>query len=157
MTADGRQPICQTDTYYFYRPQTKFGARQYFQKRVSRILSTRGGGVPVQVHPPGPGTPPCDQVHPQTRYTSQDQVHPPAPGTPLGTRYTPLPDQVHPPPGSSACREIRATSGRYASYWNAFLLKIEFSGKKQKKNRFTQNNFFLLKIQQFLGVISVQC
>ena len=35
------------------------------------------------------------------------QVHPP------GTRYT---------PPSSACREIRATSGWYASYWNAFLL-----------------------------------
>ena len=31
-------------TLYFYRPQTKFGARYYFQKRVSRILST--GGVP---------------------------------------------------------------------------------------------------------------
>ena len=28
--------------YYFYRPQTKFGARQYFHKRVSRILF---GGV----------------------------------------------------------------------------------------------------------------
>ena len=43
--------------------------------------------------------------------------------TPLG-RYTPWagtpPRQVH-PPGSSACWEIRATSGRYASYWNAFL------------------------------------
>ena len=36
-----------------------------------------------------------------------------------GGRYTPR-DQVHPPP-SSACWEIRATSGRYASYWNAFL------------------------------------
>ena len=105
---------------------------------------------------------PRDQVHPPW-----DQVHPPGPGTPPRTRYTPLhlqgpgtpPSQTRytPPPGSSACREIRATSGRYASYWNAFLLKIEFSGKKQKKNRFTQNNFFLLKIQQFLGVISVQC
>ena len=31
-------------TLYFYRPQTKFGARYYFQKRVSRIRST--GGVP---------------------------------------------------------------------------------------------------------------
>ena len=42
-----------------------------------------------------------------------DQVHPP-----------PW-DQVHPPPpGSNACREIRATSGRYSSYWNAFLCNI---------------------------------
>ena len=28
----------------YYRPQTKFGARWYFQKRVSRILFTGGGG-----------------------------------------------------------------------------------------------------------------
>ena len=71
------------------------------------------GGVPDQVHPPGPGTP-LDQVHPsRTRYTpwdqvqlppdqvhphhTQDQVHPPwtrctplGPGAPPGTRYTPL-------------------------------------------------------------------
>ena len=71
-----------------------------------------------QVHPQGSGTAPGtryppDQVPPWTRYT------PPRPGTP--------PDQVHPldqvhPPGSSACWEIWATSGWYASYWNAFLL-----------------------------------
>ena len=79
-----------------------------------------------QVHPP-------DQVHPfrtrytppWTRYTRQDQV--PSPGT----RYPPPRDQVHPspprtryPPHSSACWEIRATSGRYASYWNAFLFIV---------------------------------
>ena len=29
------------------------------------------------------------------------------------------PEQI--PLGSSACWEIRATSGRYASYWNAYL------------------------------------
>ena len=33
-------------------------------------------------------------------------VPPPGPGTPRTTRYTP---------------KIRSTSGRYASYWNAFL------------------------------------
>ena len=82
------------------------------------------GGVPGQV-------PPRDQVPPRTRYTSRpgtlswDQVHPQGPGTPPRTRYTP--DQVHPPPRdqvhprSNACWEIRATSGQYASYWNAFL------------------------------------
>ena len=54
--------------------------------------------------------------------------YPPPPG-----RYTPLPQagtppgQVH-PPGSSACWEIRATSGRYASYWNAFLFYIWHMG-----------------------------
>ena len=34
------------------------------------------------------------------------QCPPPGPGTPRTTRYTP---------------QIRSTSGRYASYWNAFL------------------------------------
>ena len=43
-----------------------------------------------------------------------------------GGRYPP--QKVHPPgrytPRSSACWEIRATSGRYASYWNAFLFSM---------------------------------
>ena len=63
--------------------------------------------------PPGPGTPLPDQVHPLP-----DQVHPTGPGTSPQTRYPP-PDQVHPP-------RIRTTSGRYASYWNAFLLFVFF-------------------------------
>ena len=29
-----------------------------------------------------------------------------------------------PPPRNSACCEIRATSGRYASYWNVYLLYV---------------------------------
>ena len=71
--------------------------------------STWTGTPRTRYTPPGPGTNPLpDQV-----LTPPDQVHP------LWTRYTPL-DQV--PPQSSACWEIRATSGRYASYWNAFLL-----------------------------------
>ena len=68
-----------------------------------------------QVHPPGPGTPP------RTRYT------PRGPGTPPWTRYTP-PDQVPPlgPAPPPRTREIRSTCGRYASYWNAFLLMFMF-------------------------------
>ena len=109
---------------------------------------SQGGGVPGQVHPlgrytlPWAGTPPR-QVHPPGRYTPwagtppgrytprantpPRQVHPldrytPWAGTPPG-RSPPPPGQVHPragtPPG--AYWEIRATSGRYASYWKAFL------------------------------------
>ena len=85
-----------------------------------------------QVHPPGPCTSPRTRCPPRTRYTPSPGTRytPLGPGTPQspGTRYTARPwDQVHPPPGpgtppsgSSACREIRATSGQYASYWNAF-------------------------------------
>ena len=65
-----------------------------------------GGGVPGQV-PPGTRYTPGTRHPPRTRYTPWDQVHPPGPGI---------------PPRSSACREIRVTSGQYASYWNAFLL-----------------------------------
>ena len=105
-------------------------------------LSTGGGGVSTWAGTPQAGTPPG-------RYTTQvgtppwagtpGQVHPhwagtPKVGTPSG-RYTPCPPpplwagtpprrytprQVH-TPGSSVCWEIRSTSGRYASYWNAFL------------------------------------
>ena len=44
---------------------------------------------------------------------------------------TPPPEQT-PPTGSSACWEIWATSGRYASYWNAYLLKFVFVYLTQK-------------------------
>ena len=89
-----------------------------------RCVSVHGGGSTwAGTPPPEPGAPPRtrytpwagtprDQVHPLW-----DQVQPPSPGpaTPPSTGPgTPLP--------SSACWEIRATSGRYASYWNAFLL-----------------------------------
>ena len=78
---------------------------------------------PDQVHPPGPGTPrtrytplglgtpPRTRYSPQTRYTPKDQVRPP--------------DQVHHPPP-----RIWPTSGRYASYWNAFCLKLKKIGPR---------------------------
>ena len=48
--------------------------------------------------------------------------------TPLMSRRPP-PEQAPPPPpdGGSACWEIRATSGRCVSYWNAILLFYYFS------------------------------
>ena len=73
--------------------------------------------------PPRPGTPPPrDQTRhtpPQTR-PPQDQT-PPQPGTP------PLlpPDQTPPPPDQTPSRSS-TTSGRYASYWNAFLFSDQF-------------------------------
>ena len=56
--------------------------------------------------PPGPGrNPPWDQA-----------------GTPPGPRRTP-PTGPGTPPGEEHC-SIRSMSGRYASYWNAFLLNV---------------------------------
>ena len=87
-----------------------------------------GSYTPLNRHTPGRYTPwagtPPRHVHPP------EQVHPRA-GTPhpwAGTPWVSTPQQVHPlgryTPRSSACLEIRATSGRYASYWNVFLLSI---------------------------------
>ena len=50
---------------------------------------------------------------------------PPRADTPWGADTPPATDT----PRSSACWEIRATSGRYASYWNAYLLLANFSQK----------------------------
>ena len=86
-------------SFIFYHPQRSWGKVIFSQASV--ILSTGGGDTWAGTPPAGPGAPP-------------DQIHPPGPGTPPG------PDT--PPATSSACWEIWATSGRYTSYWNAFLL-----------------------------------
>ena len=129
-----------------YRPQTKFAKVMFLHLSVSHSVH-RGeylGQVPPrQVHPQGrytpqAGTPPSrytpwqvhpqagtpqagtppKQVHPLGRYTP-GQVHPPGRHTPPGTN----PGQVPPP---SRYYEIRSMSGRYASYWNAFLFRTVF-------------------------------
>ena len=58
------------------------------------------------------------------------QDHAPPPGTmhpPPGTTHPPsgpcTPREQCPPP-RRACWEIRSTRGRYASYWNAILFKV---------------------------------
>ena len=110
-----------------FTARNEVGARLYFHRRL--WFCPRGGEYlgtytpQTRCTPLGPGTPP------RTRY----QVHSPRPGTPPATRYTPrtrytppgprTPPRPGTPPGSSACQEIRATSGQYAFYWNAFLLK----------------------------------
>ena len=111
----------------YYRPQRSWAKVMFLQASV--ILSTGGKGVclsacwdarpPPQeqtLTPPDQAHPPRDQEPPPP-----DQAHhhhqPPRPGTP------PL-DQAHPPhqaPPPEADASIRSMSGRYASYWNAFL------------------------------------
>ena len=128
------------ETHHYYRPQTKFAKVMFLHMSVCLQGGSTWASTPRQVHPPGRYTP--GQVHPLLQAgTPPKQVHPQAGKPPLG-RYTLLgrytsqagtpPWQVHPPgrytpsqagtpPRSSACWEIRTTSGRYASYWNAFL------------------------------------
>ena len=124
-----------------YRPQRSCGQGNVF---TGVCLSTGGEGVCLSAcwdaipprtreTPPGPGRPPWDQADPP-----RDQVDPPRPGRPPwdqadppGTRQAPLgsgrpprtrqtPQPPHPP--READSSIWSTSGRYASYWNAFLL-----------------------------------
>ena len=112
---------------------------------LSVILFTGGRGVGFcfnacwDTNPP----PPTRQPPPRTRQTRPGTRPPPGPGRPPLTRQTPPgpdpPGSGRPPPGTRPPRtgrsprdqtppppretdsSIRSTSGRYASYWNAFL------------------------------------
>ena len=100
---------------HFYRPQRSCGQGYVF----TRVCDSVHGGVSTT--PPGPGRPPRDQTDPPwTRQT-------PPPGTrqtppPRDQADTPATRQITPPPHprEEDC-SIRSMSGRYASYWNAFL------------------------------------
>ena len=71
---------------------------------------------PLEQTPPGANTPPEQTVPgadtPQSRPSPQSR-HPPR--------------SRHPPPPNKADSSIRSMSGRYASYWNAFLLCFVFT------------------------------
>ena len=118
--------------------------------QASVILSTGGVCLsacwdarppPTRQTPPGPGRPPRDQAdtcpgpgrpppQDQADTTPPDQADPSPPGPgrfppgpgrpPPGTRQTPPPGPGR-PPSREADASIRSMSGRYASYWNAFL------------------------------------
>ena len=88
---------------------------------LSVIHSVHGGGGSASVHA---GIPPPDQTPPPPPIRYHPRSDPPGPGRPPldqtpppRTRQTP-----HPTPPRQADSSIRSTSGRYASYWNAFLL-----------------------------------
>ena len=87
--------------------------------QVSVILSTGGG---LRRTPPDQGEPPQDQGEP-----------PPEEADPPGPRRT--------PPREEDC-SIRSMSGRYASYWNAFLFTIDNSVRSRSG----------LALSAFLGV-----
>ena len=132
----------------FYGPQRSCGQGNVF---TGVCLSTGREGICLSAcwdaNPPGPGRPPWDQAEhpplgpgrtpPGTRQTPPNQAdHPPDQADhPPGTRQTPPWDQAdtpqnqadHPPspPSQEADSSIRSTtSGRYGSYWNAFLFKL---------------------------------
>ena len=117
-----------------YRPQRSCGQGNIFTPVCHSVH--RGGSASMHAGiPPPPGsdttTPPRirppwirhhqppDQTPPQIRPPRIRHHHPPD-QTPPRTRQTP--PIRHPP--WEADSSIRSTSGRYASYWNAFLFAI---------------------------------
>ena len=109
----------------YFCPQMKFGARLCFYTCL--WFCSESGGMSGQVPTPG-------QVHPQQVHSPPGQVHPgrytPQAGTPqAGTPPAGTPPQAGTPPGlvhppGQVHTPLPSTSGRYASYWNAFLLEL---------------------------------
>ena len=112
----------------YYRPQTKFGKIMFLHLSVSH--SVHRGGVCLSaswyIHPPQSRHPAFwEQTPPRSRHPIGADTHSP------GSRHPPeqTPPGAEPPRADTACWDIRATSGRYASYWNACLLVLgQFSG-----------------------------
>ena len=132
---------------HIYRPQRSWAKVIFSQACVKNSVHRGGGCLPqcmLGYTPPGADTPldqadtptgaetpnpdqadtPPDQADPspqtrQTPPTRQTHTHTP---DPPGTRQTPPRTRQTPPPPREADSSIPSTSGRYASYWNAFLL-----------------------------------
>ena len=107
-------PWCLT-VVYIYRPQTKFAKVMFLHLSVSH--SVHGGCLP---HPPEQTSPPPGTDTPRSRHAPRSRHHPRSRHTPQ--EQTPPLEQT---PPHSACWEIRATSGQYASYWNAYLFYLK--------------------------------
>ena len=117
--------VCTSNISNIYCPQRSWGKVMFLH--VSVILFTTGFCLSACWDiPPGPDTP--RTRHPPKEQTPQEQTlqeqTPPQGQTPAGpdTPQEQTPPEPGLPPHRSACWEIRVTSGRYASYWNAYLL-----------------------------------
>ena len=119
---------CPPENHSIFTGRNEVVAKVIFLHLLS-FCSQGGGGFCLSAcwdttpSPPGAGTP-LDQTSPQTRHPPWEQTppgpgtHPPGPGTPPQEQTPPQTRHPSPPEADSS---IRSTSGRYASYWNAFL------------------------------------
>ena len=102
---------------------TKLGQGNVF----TSVCLSMGGCLPQCML----GYPPPWTRQTRREQTPQEQRPPRTRHYPPQTRHPPPPEQRPPdqadPPQEADC-SIRLTSGRYASYWNAFLLFEEFNG-----------------------------
>ena len=122
------------DTYN-YRPQRSCGQGNIFapvchsvHRRVSASVHAEipqppppPADTPQSRHPTGADTPPWSRPPPKQTWHPREQTCPPREQTCPPRADTP-PGADTPPP-HEADLGIRSMSGRYASYWNAFLLK----------------------------------
>ena len=101
--------------YILLPATTKLGQGNIF----TSVCLSMGGCLPQCMlgYPPPQEQTPLDQAHPLTRHTLQEQT-PPRSRSPHPGADT--------PPREADC-SIRLTSGRYASYWNAFLCIDNFT------------------------------
>ena len=122
-----------------YRPQLSCGQGYVFTRVCDSVH--RGG---LRRTPPGTRqtplgtrqTPPPDQGEPPRTRQTPPRKNPPPP-CPDQADPTPTPDQADtplgprrtPPPQEEDC-SIRSMSGRYASYWNAFLCFCQYARLK---------------------------
>ena len=119
-----------------YRPQRSCGQGNVF---TGVCLSTGGGRVSASVHagmpyPPGWRAPPMESP---PRWRTPPGWRPPLDGEPPRDGEPPPDGEPQPPPRMEkpppeADSSIRSTSGRYASYWNAFLFYIVLLGLKER-------------------------
>ena len=108
-------------TYHTWLPATtKLGQGNVFTGICDSVnrgcLSTPGADPPKCRHPEGADTPPLPPPTPGSRHPQSR--HPPR------SRHTHPREQTPPRETDSS---IQSTSGRYASYWNAFLLILPWS------------------------------
>ena len=135
---------------HIYRPQRSWAKVMFLQVSVILSTGGGSASVHAGIPPPWEQTPPRsrpprDQAPPTTEPpgadtrpgpgTPRDQTpqsrHPPRADTPPPWEQKPSPRSRHPPrsrnpppeqtPPREADASIRSMSGRYASYWNAFL------------------------------------
>ena len=164
-----------TSHFCSYRPQRSCGQGYVF----TRVCDSVNRGEGVSGEPPQPGRPPWDQGEPPRdqadppgprRTPPEPRRTPPGPGRPpnppwdqgepppRGPRRTPPrprrppQNQADPPPPREEHCSIPSMSGRYASYWNAFLLNIYFLKNILNIELKTKTTLMYRQIDNFLIV-----
>ena len=112
-------------------------------------------------HPPRWRTPQMEDPpdgDPPPRWRNPPNGETPPDGGPPGWRPSPRmekPPQWRNPPPREADSSIRSTSGRYASYWNAYLYKYTFTGPLHCISPALKSHIFILLLATFTCSLKV--